>query len=146
MLEKKVMSLVGWYLEEVKVQETSSRPRLLLAYADSAYAARIVRSFRRLGWEVHMAATAREVDRLIEIHGPQAVLVDVALPDENGWDVSARITAARPEQHVVLLATDRPVDAAARARTAGAAAIVTRADGMESLVRAVYGGTLAQAV
>lgn len=142
------MSLVGWEgMEPMGTNvQMSGRPRLLLAYADSAYAARIVRSFRRLGWEVHMAATAAEADRLVQVHAPHAVLLDVGLPDENGWNASARITAARPAQHIVLLAADRPADTHDRLSAAGAAALVTRADGMESLVRAVYGSTLAKAV
>jgi ActR/RegA family two-component response regulator len=126
-------------------QETSLRPRLLLAYADSAYASRIVRSFRRLGWEVHMAATAAEARRLIDVYAPNAVLLEIDLPDESGWSASARIAAAHPDQRVILLG-ERPEQASARLAAAGAAALVSRADGMEGLVRAVYGQTLAKAV
>lgn len=136
------MSLVGW---EGKNQEMSGRPRLLLAYADSACAARIVRSFRRLGWEVHMAASAAEASRLLEAHAPHAVVLDVGLADEPGWAFCARIAATHPGQHVVLLAGERPSDTHERLRACGAAALVTRGEPMEGLVRAVYGGMLAKA-
>lgn len=127
-------------------QEPGLRPRLLIVYADPAFASRIVRSFRRLGWEVHMAAGAVEALRLIELQNPQAVLVETALPGDSGWSISARITAADPDQRVIMLAGERPSDAEERCVAAGAAALVTRTDGMESLVRAVYGQPLAKAV
>jgi DNA-binding NarL/FixJ family response regulator len=127
-------------------QESSSRPCLLLAYADSAYAARIVRTFRRLGWEVHRAASAAEARRLLPHYAPRAVLLEIALPDESGWSASAGITEAHPDQRVILLAPERLENVADRLRAAGAAAMVSRADGMEGLVRAVYGHTLAKAI
>lgn len=129
-----------------KVKDWSGRPRLLVAYTDSAYAARIGRAFRRLGWEVHMAASAAEAQRQIAIQQPNAVVLDVGLPDETGWSVSTHIAATHPQQLVVLLAPDRPADTRERLRAAGAAALVTRNDGIDCLVRAVHGGPLAKAV
>jgi DNA-binding response OmpR family regulator len=127
-------------------QEMSARPRLLLAYADSAYAARVARSFRRLGWEVHLAPSAAEARRLVEVHGPQVMLIELDLPDESGWSACADITSAHPEVRAVLLATTRPENCHERFGASGAAALVTRAEGMESLVQAAYCHMLAKAV
>jgi ActR/RegA family two-component response regulator len=120
---------------EFNSQERSSRPRLLLAYADSAYGARIVRTFRRLGWEVHMAANGSEATRLAQMHVPTAVVIELGLPDEAGW-------TEHDAQHVVLLANETH-DSLLRS---SGAPVVSREDGMEGLVRAVYGHTLAKAV
>ncbi len=128
------------------IHETSLRPRLLLGYADSAYASRIVRIFRRLGWEVHMAASGAEARRLVGVYQPTAVVLELGLRDECGWAVSAQITEAHAGQRVILLARERPDNGHELLRAAGAAALVTSGDGMEGLVRAVYGQTLAKAV
>src|SRR5437763_8367400 len=82
----------------------ATRPRLLLAYSDSAHASRCVRYFRRLGWEVHMVASGVEAQRLAGELMPQVIGLDVDLPDESGWLSAAKIRIAPPEQRVILLA------------------------------------------
>jgi len=131
---------------EYPVHEKLARPRLLVAYADSAYAARIARCFRRLGWEVHLAPTAAEARRLAEVYAPHTIVLELALPDESGWNACAHLTAAHPGQRVVLLAPERVDSLHERLHAAGASAFVTRGDGMESLVRAAYGHARAKAV
>ena len=125
---------------------TPSRPRMLLAYADSAFASQCVRIFRRLGWEVHMAAGAAEVQRLVDQYAPAVVVLDVDLPEESGWLTSAKLTLTHPELRIVLLASDRSATLADRAAVVGAAGTVARADGVQALVQAVYGPNLARAV
>ena len=125
---------------------TPSRPRMLLAYADSAFASRCVRIFRRLGWEVHMAAGASEVQRLVDHYAPEVVVLDVDLPEESGWLTSAKLTLSQAGPKVVLLAGDHSDRLGERAAAVGAAAVVTRPDGVEALVRTVYGTTHARAV
>jgi CheY-like chemotaxis protein len=125
---------------------TPSRPRMLLAYADPAFASPCARLFRRLGWEVHMAAGASEVQRLVDQHAPQVAVLDVDLPEESGWLTSAKLTLTHPGLRVILLAGDRSETLGERAATVGAAGVVTRPDGAEALVRTVYAATHAQAV
>lgn len=147
--EKEVVSLASRERSAVMaypLPESLLRPRLLLGYADSAYAARIARTFRRLGWEVHLAASAAEVRCRLEVYQPSAVLLELGLRDEPAWAASARILQAHPGQRVILLAHERPEAGQELLRAAGAAALVARADGMDGLVRAVYGQNLARAV
>src|SRR5947209_20391828 len=82
------------------------RPRLLLAYSDSAHASRCVRYFRRLGWEVHMVNSGAEAQRLAGELMPEVIVLDVNLPDESGWLSAAKIRIAPPEQRIVLLVGD----------------------------------------
>jgi DNA-binding response OmpR family regulator len=124
----------------VAFQGNTGRPRLLLAYANSAQAARLARYFRRLGWEVHMAPGAIEARRLTDIYGPQVIILEAALAEATG------LLPLRPEQRLILLAEARTPQADELVNTTGAAAIVLRGDGMENLLRAVYGHDLAQAV
>src|SRR6516165_1830089 len=81
-----------------------ARPRLLMAYTDSAHASRCVRNFRRLGWEVHMVASGAEAQRLATELSPDAIVLDVDLPDESGWLSAAKILLTQPSQRIVLLA------------------------------------------
>ena len=119
---------------------------MVLAYADSAFASQSVRLFRRLGWEVHVAAGAAEVQRLVEQYAPAVVVLDVDLPEESGWLTSAKLTITHPELGVFVLAGDRSPTLADRAAEVGAAGAVVRADGVQALIHAVYGPNLAQAV
>ncbi len=109
------------------------RPRLLLAYSDSAHASRCVRYFRRLGWEVHMVASGVEAQRLAGELMPQVIVLDVDLPDESGWLSAAKIRIAPPEQRVVLLADYVDAQLRERAQSLGVAGIVGRADGPQAL-------------
>src|SRR5476649_701189 len=66
-----------------------SRPRLLLAYADAAYASECGRYFRRLGWEVAMVASGIEACELVHDYRPNVVVLDAELLDESGFLTSA---------------------------------------------------------
>jgi len=122
------------------------RPRLLLAYSDSAHASRTVRYFRRLGWEVHMVASGAEAQRLAGALMPQVTVLDVDLPDETGWLSAAKIRIAPPEQRIVLLAEQVDRQLQQRAKSLGVAGIVRRADGPEALAPFAMGQPMSVAV
>src|SRR5690242_6210793 len=84
----------------------SFRPRVVLAYADSARAALNARRFRRLGWEVHLAWSGPETRRLVHALRPQIVLMDTELRGESGWLACAKLTLGCPGQRVILAAED----------------------------------------
>src|SRR5688500_1750340 len=107
-------------------QERPSRPRMLLAYSDSAYASRCVRHFRRLGWEVRMVASGVEAQRLVEQVAPHVVVLDVDLADETGWLSSAKMLMRRPELKVVLTTGEGQAHFFERAATLGAAGAIRR--------------------
>ena len=50
------------------------RPCLILAHADPAYAAQVLRTFRRQGWDVYTAQSGPEVRRLARMLEPQLVV------------------------------------------------------------------------
>ena len=68
--------------------------------------ARFLRSriLERAGYEVREADTAAQaVSACLSNRPPRLVLLDVALPDGNGFDVCERIKRARPDISVVLI-------------------------------------------
>src|SRR5947209_7431231 len=84
------------------------RPCLVLAHSDDAYAARVARSFRRLGWDVYPARSGPEARRLTRLVGANRVLLDTDLPGESGWLTCAKLTQQLPGVRVVLVSPDRP--------------------------------------
>ena len=108
------------------------RPRLLLVYADSVFAANCSRHFRRLGWEVRMAVAGEDAYRLVPELLPTAVVLDAELPDDGAWQTCARITRDHPGLTVVLSATDH-YENEIRDRQTGATALVTRSAGVQAL-------------
>ncbi len=80
-----------------------SRPCLIVGYANSAFAVRWGRFFRRQGWSVHLTPTAAEARRLANELSPDAVVIDVEMPDETGWLTAAKLTQECPTLKVVLV-------------------------------------------
>src|SRR3954447_4782484 len=74
----------------------SFRPRLVLAYADSAHAALSCRHLRRQGWEVHLASSGFEARRLVRLLAPQVVVLDTDLREESGWLTCAKLKLENP--------------------------------------------------
>ncbi len=122
------------------------RPRLLLAYADSAHAVQCGRYFRRLGWEVRLVASAAEAYRLVATFNPRAIVLDTELPDESGWLTCAKITLVNPGPKVILLAPARTAEAQEQTREVKAAALFTRDQPAEALAEFILGKRLAEAV
>ena len=116
--------------------EYNSRPRMLLAYADPAYASKCGRYFRRLGWEVLMVPGGVEARELASVWQPDVVVLETALLDESGWLTSAKISTENPDLRIILVA-DEPSDE--RLQMIGASQSVCRTAGAEALALAVLG-------
>ncbi len=123
----------GSMVMDEKMTTMDSRPRLLMVYSDSGYAVQCSRSFRRSGWEVHLAASGDEACRMIGRLDPTAVVVDAELQGELGWKTCERITAEFPGLRVVLLAADET--APQRLESTGAGVRISRRDNVEVLAQ-----------
>ena len=127
--------------------EFGNRPRLLLAYADAAYASECGRYFRRLGWEVQMVASGLEARELVSEYQPNVVVLDAELLDESGWLTSAKISFENPDLRIILVGNERDDSTQDRLRMVGANQSVRRGDGAEALAMAILGkATLSEAV
>jgi len=110
------------------------RPCLILAHADPAYAAQVVRAFRRHGWDVYPAQDGPEVRRLARMLEPQLVVLQTDLPEESGWLTCEKLTGEWPDCKVVLVAAEPTPSRGAFASFVGAAALVDRKDGLAALL------------
>jgi DNA-binding response OmpR family regulator len=126
-------------------QPLKFRPRLVLAYADSAHAALSARHFRRLGWEVHLASSGPDARRLARTLAPAVVILDTQLPDESGWLTCAKMALENGAQKVVLVSSAVTAEEQRLAALVGAAAVVERRDGVPALVDRVMDKALPHA-
>ncbi len=127
-------------------KSTVQRPRLLLAYADSNLAVRWVRHFRRLGWEVRMAATGAEIYRVLAHFKPAVLIVDGELPDENALHLCGKVNQVYPQIRVYLVGIDNMESAETRPNGLQVAGIFARADRVEECAEIILGKRLAEAV
>lgn len=118
------------------LSEFSGRPRLLLAYADGAYASECGRYFRRLGWEVEMVASGAEARALADEYRPNVVVLDEALLEPASWGNVAASAEVR-----LIVVTDEPHEPRNNvpcvSRTGGAEALANAVLGKPSLSEAV---------
>src|SRR5258706_11085775 len=83
---------------------TEPRPDLLLVVDDTETSRyRTSRVLRRAGFEVAEAGSGDEALRFIRDHNPRLVVLDVNLPDFDGWEVCRRIKADPVTASVLVL-------------------------------------------
>ena len=88
-----------------------SRPCMILAYVDSAFAARWGRFFRRQGWAVHLAPDATEARRLTRLLAPTAVVIDLDLPGETAKSAVRDLSRDHSARQLLLVGGKKPTDA-----------------------------------
>jgi DNA-binding NtrC family response regulator len=80
----------------------------------------------RLGYEVETVDSARECRAALQASSPDLILMDVVLPDTEGFVVLAEILATQPAIPVVLMSAHTLQHHAIRARQAGAAGFLEK--------------------
>jgi DNA-binding response OmpR family regulator len=74
----------------------AAKPLVLVVDDDAELSAMVVELFLREGWAVHTVLTGGDGERALSRQRPDAVLLDVMLPDANGYDLCRRWRAAHP--------------------------------------------------
>jgi ActR/RegA family two-component response regulator len=119
------------------------RPCLILAHADADYAAQVLRTFRRHGWDVYTAQQGPQVRRLARMLQPQLVVLQADLPDESGWLTCNKLTREIHTIRVVLVADSPTPTQADFASFVGATSLVNLKDGMAAFLRDLRESALA---
>lgn len=120
--------------------ETSAPLRILVADDEVDARSILVELLQTRGHEVVAeASSGRDAVTLAQTHAPDAVLLDVHMPDGSGIDAAKEITAALPGTAVVLFTADEAVSLTAEdvARTAAISLLSkpTRALALDSTLR-----------
>ena len=66
---------------------TAPRKRVLVVEDDLPLRGMLSVALRRRGFQVLLAGNGREARLVLKIHIPHLMLLDLAMPDENGWDL-----------------------------------------------------------
>lgn len=72
------------------------------------------------------AADGREALRLMDVHRPDVVLMDIMMPNLNGLDAAARISRIFPGTRIVILSMNADEDSVLKALRAGAAGYLVK--------------------
>jgi two-component system phosphate regulon response regulator OmpR len=88
-----------------------SKPRVLMVDDDAELAALVAELLAREGWALLSVLTGGDGERELAQWQPDAVLLDVMLPDANGYELCRRWRAAHPALGILMLtARGDPMD------------------------------------
>jgi len=83
------------------------------------------------------AGSAEEAIRLVEIHRPDVVVMDIRLPGESGIEACRQITKHRPETQVIMLTSSADPELIFKALNSGATGYVLKQVGNQALIHAL---------
>jgi two-component system, OmpR family, response regulator len=111
-----------------------SKPRLLLVDDEDNLRVMLQAALRHSGFEVEPAATGREaLDRIDEVH-PDLVVLDVMLPDLDGFEVCRRMRSDGRRTPVVFLTAKDTTEDKVRGLTLGGDDYLVKPFSLEELV------------
>ena len=127
-----------------------AKVRVLLADDHNLFRAGI-RTLLKTHGDIEVVAEAgdgREALRLVAAHRPDVVLMDILMPNLNGFDAAVRIGRAFPHTRVVILSMNADEDSVLKTLRAGAVGyLVKTADPaeLELAIRAAARGEIGRA-
>ncbi len=78
-------------LDEVKRVSDVDRKRILVIDDDMPLRGMLAAALRQHGFQVLLAGDGEEGQRALNIHHPDVILLDLAMPKVNGWDFLQRL-------------------------------------------------------
>lgn len=102
--------------EDGQESETAEDEQQILVVEDSADALQATCGLLRLmGWNALAAKDGKQALALVEVHRPSKALIDLNLPDTNGYELSRQLHKRVPEM-AITIASGEQVDAAELAK------------------------------
>ena len=111
--------------------------RILVVDDEESITQLLSTALRYEGFDVQTAATGREALREVESFRPDLVLLDVMLPDLDGFEVQRRLPGGASRLPVVFLTARRDTEDRVRGLTVGADDYVTKPFSLEELIARV---------
>nr|WP_308204714.1 response regulator transcription factor [Frankia sp. R82] len=113
--------------------------RVLVVDDETTLAELLSMALRYEGWEVRSAGDGRTALRLAREFRPDAVVLDIMLPDMDGLEVLRRLRAETPDVPVLFLTARDAVEDRVAGLTAGGDDYVTKPFSLEELVARLRG-------
>jgi two-component system, OmpR family, response regulator len=111
-----------------------AEPRILVVDDEPRITDLVAMALRYEGFEVETAGTGQEALRAVEAFRPALIVLDVMLPDLDGFAVAERLIAARVKVPVLFLTARDAVEDKVRGLTLGGDDYVTKPFSLEELV------------
>ena len=111
--------------------------RILVVDDEESITQLLSTALRYEGFEVQTAASGRDALNEVEAFRPDLVLLDVMLPDMDGFEVQRRLPAGAARLPVVFLTARRDTEDRVRGLTVGADDYVTKPFSLEELIARV---------
>jgi len=118
-------------------------PALAIVEDDGALAAAFACAFERRGYDVRVAASPADLDRLLDGFRPTHALVDLKLGTESGLPCIARLATADPETLIVVLTGYASIATAVEAVKLGATHYLPKPANLDDLEAAFARGRTA---
>ena len=113
--------------------------RVLIVDDEASLSELLSMALRHEGWDVRTAAEGSAAVRIARGFQPDAVVLDVMLPDFDGLEVLRRLRAERPDVPVLFLTAKDAVEDRIAGLTAGGDDYVTKPFSLEELVARLRG-------
>ena len=125
-------------------QEPLTRPdgspiRVLTVDDESSLTELLSMALRYEGWEVSAASSGLEAVQVARQVRPDAIVLDIMLPDFDGLEVMRRIRVEQPDVPVIFLTAKDALDDRINGLTAGGDDYVTKPFSLEELVARLRG-------
>jgi two-component system OmpR family response regulator len=132
--------LAGVSRPKVNLTRADGSPLRVLVVDDEANIAELVSmALRYEGWETSVAHTGRTAVSTAKDVRPDAVVLDIMLPDFDGMEVMRRVRADQPDVPVLFLTARDSVEDRVSGLTAGGDDYVTKPFSLEEVVARLRG-------
>src|SRR4051794_22736750 len=121
------------------VRPDGAAPRVLVVDDEQSLAEVLGSVLRREGWTARTAYTGLDAVRIAREFAPDAVILDVMLPDLDGLEVLRRVRATDPDVCVLFLTARDAVEDRIAGITAGGDDYVTKPFSLEEVVARLRG-------
>lgn len=105
---------------------TAKRRKILVVDDDAGMREAFDILLREWGYEVRLAADAREGQTLVEKYSPDIVISDVVMPEMSGLELLRVLKAGNPARPVILVTAQASIDTAVEAMKHGAQDFITK--------------------
>ena len=118
--------------------DTAPRSRVLVVDDDEGIAELLATALRYEGFRVEVATTGRTALTAATSFRPHLIVLDVMLPDLDGFEVQRRLAADRPRVPILFLTARETTEAKVHGLTMGADDYVTKPFSLEELIARVH--------
>jgi two-component system OmpR family response regulator len=121
------------------VEDSEQRPLVLVVDDEQSLAEVLASVLRRDGWAAHTAYSGSQAVRLAKDLKPDAIVLDMMLPDLDGMGVLSRVRSADPGVSVLFLTARDDVEHRIAGLRAGADDYVTKPFSLEEVLARLRG-------